>query len=158
MRKRAASLKRAFVAVKLLRSGGVPISLRCTPAAATNREIEAMMLGWKWLAAVSGLLILSTTFPVRGEAAKGPTAAGPVSYYKDIRPIFQAHCQGCHQPAKAKGEYIMTDFAKLLAGGESGKPAVVPRQPNQSALLEMLVPHQGKAKMPKGKSPLSETD
>ncbi len=117
-----------------------------------------MMLGWKWLAAVSGLLILSTTFPVRGEAAKGPTAAGPVSYYKDIRPIFQAHCQGCHQPAKAKGEYIMTDFAKLLAGGESGKPAVVPRQPNQSALLEMLVPHQGKAKMPKGKSPLSETD
>src|SRR4026208_851534 len=42
----------------------------------------------------------------------------PVSYFKKIRPIFQANCQGCHQPAKAKGGYVMTDFAKLLKGGE----------------------------------------
>ena len=26
-----------------------------------------------------------------------PAESG-VSYYKDIRPIFQSHCQGCHQP------------------------------------------------------------
>ena len=32
----------------------------------------------------------------------------PVSYYKQIRPIFQAHCQGCHQPAKSSGAYVMT--------------------------------------------------
>ena len=25
--------------------------------------------------------------------------AEPVSYYQDIRPIFQAHCIGCHQPS-----------------------------------------------------------
>jgi mono/diheme cytochrome c family protein len=37
----------------------------------------------------------------------------PVSYFKKIRPIFQAQCQGCHQPAKAKGGYVMTDFAKF---------------------------------------------
>ena len=42
----------------------------------------------------------------------------PVSYFKKIRPIFQAQCQGCHQPAKAKGGYVMTDFARLLLGGE----------------------------------------
>ena len=42
----------------------------------------------------------------------------PVSYFKKVRPIFQAQCQGCHQPAKAQGGYVMTDFAKLLAGGE----------------------------------------
>ncbi|MEZ6068348.1 MAG: hypothetical protein R3B90_22130 [Planctomycetaceae bacterium] len=29
--------------------------------------------------------------------------AGSVSYYKDVLPIFQAHCQGCHQPARANG-------------------------------------------------------
>src|SRR5260221_8280214 len=37
-----------------------------------------------------------------------------VSYYKDVRPLFQQHCQGCHQPAKAQGGYVMTDFAELL--------------------------------------------
>ena len=53
----------------------------------------------------------------------------PVSYFKKIRPIFQSECEGCHQPAKAKGGYVMTDFAKLLSGGESvkdGEHAVVP--------------------------------
>jgi mono/diheme cytochrome c family protein len=49
----------------------------------------------------------------------------PVSFYKYIRPIFQAQCNGCHQPAKKKGDYIMTDFAALLKGGEEGH-AVVP--------------------------------
>ena len=31
-----------------------------------------------------------------------------VSYYREIRPILQANCQGCHQPAKNKGGYLMT--------------------------------------------------
>ncbi|HEY4408323.1 MAG TPA: alpha-amylase family glycosyl hydrolase, partial [Acidimicrobiia bacterium] len=37
-------------------------------------------------------------------------------YYKQIRPIFQAQCQGCHQPSKAGGGYVMTAFDRLLAG------------------------------------------
>ena len=37
-----------------------------------------------------------------------------VSFYNDIRPIFQASCHCCHQPAKARGEYVMTTFAELL--------------------------------------------
>ena len=37
--------------------------------------------------------------------ADPPKAAGKVSYFKDVRPLFVQHCQGCHQPAKAKGGY-----------------------------------------------------
>ena len=55
----------------------------------------------------------------------------PVSYYKQIRPIFQAKCHGCHQPAKDKGDYIMTTFKRLLAGGESEKKAIVPGDPEK---------------------------
>ena len=40
-----------------------------------------------------------------------------VSYDTQIRPIFQARCHGCHQPAKAKGDYVMTTFKQLIAGG-----------------------------------------
>src|SRR5690242_11108382 len=68
------------------------------------------------------------------EAAK---SAGKVSYYRDVRPILQANCQGCHQPAKAKGGYVMTDFKKLLAGGESEGTAIVPNDPAKSAILKM---------------------
>src|SRR6187549_3094652 len=66
-----------------------------------------------------------------------PDPNKPVSYFKDVRPIFQAQCQGCHQPAKAKGGYVMTDFARMLAGGESaekGELAVVPGNPDKSLL------------------------
>lgn len=41
-----------------------------------------------------------------------------VSYYTQIRPIFQAKCHGCHQPAKPEGDYIMTHFEKMIQGGE----------------------------------------
>ena len=39
-----------------------------------------------------------------------------VSYFREVRPIFQAHCQGCHQPAKASGGYVMTNFDNLARG------------------------------------------
>ena len=83
----------------------------------------------------------------------------PVSYYKDIRPIFQANCQGCHQPAKDKGGYVMTDFKRLLAGGDSKKTAIVPKDAAKSHLLAMLQPGKdGKVEMPKGKEPLHATE
>jgi WD40 repeat protein len=82
----------------------------------------------------------------------------PVSYYKDLRPIFQTHCQGCHQPAKPSGEYEMTKFDRLLKGGDSGEKAVVPNHPDKSYLLETITPTAGKAEMPKGKPPLAATE
>ena len=79
----------------------------------------------------------------------------PVSYYKQIRPIFQSHCQGCHQPAKQSGGYVMTDFARLLAGGESETAAVLAGKPEESFLIDLITPDNGEAAMPKGKAPLS---
>ena len=91
---------------------------------------------------------------------------GPVSYYKHIRPILQANCQGCHQPAKAKGGYVMTDFARLLAGGDNKdkngadkkekKAAIVAKQPASSLLIDQITPVKGEAEMPKGQTPLAE--
>jgi WD40 repeat protein/mono/diheme cytochrome c family protein len=89
------------------------------------------------------------------EPAKPKAADAPVSYYKQIRPIFQAHCQGCHQPAKAGGGFVMTDFAKLLAGGESKQAAVVPKKPDESFLIDQITPHDGKAEMPRDQPPLA---
>src|SRR3954471_21036015 len=82
----------------------------------------------------------------------------PVSYWKQVRPIFQANCQGCHQPAKNKGGYVMTDFKRLLAGGDSEGAAVVAKHPEKSSLLKMVTPQDGEVRMPKGKTPLTETD
>lgn len=80
------------------------------------------------------------------------------SYYSDVRPILQANCQGCHQPAKAGGEYVMTSFATLLKGGESEEAAIVPGKPDASHLIQEITPEDGVAEMPKGKNPLSDIE
>src|SRR5687768_15470392 len=112
---------------------------------ACNSRRRMRILAWVGLVAL-----------VSAPAAAAP--ATPVSFDKQIRPIFQANCYGCHQPAKAKGGYVMTDFAQLLKGGESDETAVVAGQPEKSSLLPLIVPKDGEADMPKGKKPLHATE
>ena len=100
-------------------------------------------------------LALLPRMPLSFAADEPAKAPAKVSYYKDVRPIFQTQCQGCHQPAKAGGGYVMTDFAKLLTGGESGDKAVVAGKLDESNLIDQITPKDGKAVMPKGKNPLS---
>src|SRR5262245_29617746 len=82
-----------------------------------------------------------------------------VSYYKDVRPVFVVHCQGCHQPAKPLGGYVMTSHAELLKKGDSGKFGVVASDVAKSHLFEQITPQDGKpAAMPKNKPPLAARD
>lgn len=97
-----------------------------------------------------------------GEEPAAPPAdadAKPVSFTAEIAPIFRANCYGCHQGAKQDGEYRMTDFASLLAGGESGTEAIVAGKPDESHLIELITPIDGFAEMPRGEaSPLSDAE
>ena len=106
-------------------------------------------------ASLSFLALAVQAAPPKKEEGIDPNK--PVSFYKHIRPILQANCTGCHQPAKAKGDYVMTDFAKLLAGGEEGN-AIVPGKPEESNLLKVSTPNaEGKVEMPPKGDPLHET-
>ena len=106
------------------------------------------------------VVVATTCLTFSASAAEPPlTPPGEVSYYKQIRPILQAHCQGCHQPAKAKGGYVMTEFKGLLAGGDDEGLAVVPGKPAKSALLALIIPDtDGETEMPKGKKPLHSAE
>jgi WD40 repeat protein len=108
----------------------------------------------------SSIVALCACLAVRTSADE-PKPAGPatnVSYYQQIRPIFQAHCQGCHQPAKPSGKYVMTAFDRMLAAGESGESAIVPGKPDESYLVEQITPVNGQAKMPRGKKALTDAE
>ena len=88
-----------------------------------------------------------------------PKSGDVVSFHKQVKPILQARCQGCHQPAKARGEYLMTDFARLLGGGESEEKAVVPGKPDESYLVLQVTPDKdGAASMPPKGKPLSQVE
>ncbi len=103
---------------------------------------------------VSSVCLGSGTGLWAEEGKNGGESESLVSYYSQIRPIFQAQCHGCHQPAKSRGGYVMTDFAPLLKGGESGNKAVIPGNPEQSYLIELVTPVNGEAEMPRKGDPL----
>ena len=102
-------------------------------------------------------LVLTAAIALVGSTAFADEAKSKVSFYKQVRPILQAQCQGCHQPAKASGEYVMTTFKGVTGKGESGDAAIVPGKPDQSYLLQLITPENGKAEMPKGQKPLHQT-
>jgi len=94
--------------------------------------------------------LLVFTLSAAAALAAEPAPDGPVSYYKQVRPVLQGACHGCHQPAKDKGGYVMTDFAALVKGGDDDGAAIVPGKPAESSLLKNITPGpDGKAEMPK---------
>src|SRR5262245_6540526 len=97
--------------------------------------------------------VLALLLPNSARADDPPPAN--VSYYKDVRPIFQQHCNGCHQPAKPMGGVVTTTHPDLFKSGERGKPVVVAGKPAESYLVEQITPHDGKAEMPKNTNPLT---
>jgi WD40 repeat protein len=89
--------------------------------------------------------------------APTPNAPQPVSYWKQVRPLLQSRCAGCHQPAKPKGELVLTDYRSLVAEREEHDPVVVPGHADQGLLLAAVTGHDGKPpEMPKQGAPLGD--
>ena len=110
---------------------------------------------WARPTVVLAALLVSAALAVGSQDKKEEAKAdAKISYERQIRPILQARCFGCHQPAKAKGDYVMTSADRMRKGGDSEKASIVPGQPARSNLVTMITPDaKDEAEMPrKGKA------
>ena len=97
---------------------------------------------------VSASLLLIFAMTVRADDAK------PLTFEKDIRPIFRAHCFDCHGATDELESGLDLRLVRLMTkGGESG-PAIMPGQPDDSMLLERVTDGE----MPPGEDQLSPED
>jgi WD40 repeat protein len=78
------------------------------------------------------------------------------SYHRDVKPILQRHCQGCHQPNIKSSNLDLTTYEGLAAGGKRG-PAFKAGAPAESVLLKSVT-GELQPRMPMGQPPLSEAD
>jgi mono/diheme cytochrome c family protein len=60
--------------------------------------------------------------------------AQPVDFRRDLRPIFEKHCYGCHGPQKQKSSFRLDSKVRALKGGELGV-AIVPGKSADSPLI-----------------------
>ena len=102
------------------------------------------------------VLVLSVTLSAVGhtqdkkQAAEG--GAKPISFYRQVRPILQRHCSGCHFPAKQGGKLMLTSYADFKKGGENGATFVAGK-PDESLLLDYISGDD--PAMPLGADPLA---
>jgi WD40 repeat protein len=82
--------------------------------------------------------------------------AEPVSFSKQIAPIFAEQCLECHRAEKAKGAYRLDTFERLLKAGDSEEKPITPGKPESSSLYALLTTDDDADRMPKKADPLPE--
>ncbi len=99
------------------------------------------------------LLFVHDSFAADANPKGGNTAkpAQPVSFYRQVRPILQRNCTGCHQPAKDGGKLVLTSYDGLKKGGENGA-GFEPGKPDESNLVTYI--SGDKPEMPRNADPL----
>jgi hypothetical protein len=75
-------------------------------------------------------------------------ASEEVRFNTDIRPIFAEHCVACHGGVKQASELSFVYHDNVLAGGESGAPAVVPGDVEASYLIDRVTDPDPESRMP----------
>jgi ankyrin repeat protein len=61
-----------------------------------------------------------------------------VHFTPEIAPMLERSCLSCHSGQKPKGGFDLSTRDHALKGGQSGEPALVPSQPERSALLRFV--------------------
>jgi mono/diheme cytochrome c family protein len=62
-----------------------------------------------------------------------------VDFQRQIRPIFEAACNKCHQGRNAKGGLRFDTADGAFRGGDSGEPAIRKGEPDKSLLMARIV-------------------
>lgn len=85
---------------------------------------------------------------------QGKAPEGTVSFAKDLAPIVQEKCVGCHGADNPRNRLRLDTFAGWQQGGASG-PLLVIGQPEQSLLFQRLMAPNPQFRMPRGQPGLS---
>ncbi len=95
-------------------------------------------------------------------AASVAAAETKLNFNRDIRPILSNHCFHCHGADEgARESGLRLDLRETaMKGGESGSAAIVPGQPERSALLDRLLAQDEDERMPPAteKNPVQPED
>lgn len=81
-----------------------------------------------------------------------------VDYNSQIKPLINKKCISCHGGVKAKGGFSLLFREEALAPTKSGKPAIIPGDPDGSELIRRLELADPEDRMPYKHEPLSSEE
>ncbi|MEQ8787194.1 MAG: PSD1 and planctomycete cytochrome C domain-containing protein [Pirellulaceae bacterium] len=106
----------------------------------------------RWFRSVALIaVILFSAAACRQSAA----AEESIDFEREVAPILQRRCLACHNDRDRRGGLSLQSAKAARAGGESGE-VIAPGEPASSYLLDLVIPHDETAEMPKGEPPLTQ--
>jgi hypothetical protein len=81
-----------------------------------------------------------------------------IEYITDVKPIINKNCITCHGGVRRKSGFSLLFRADALAKNESGKPAIIPGDPEHSEMIRRLTLKDPEERMPYKHPPLSAED
>lgn len=95
----------------------------------------------------------------RAMSANATVPKDGIDFYREVQPILEAKCYGCHRGGRAKSGLTLDSLEGALKGGESDGPALVPGKPTESALFRRITEHPDDIMPPQGKGePLTRAE
>ncbi len=81
-----------------------------------------------------------------------------VDYNTEVKPIFNKSCITCHGGVKRQGGFSLLFRTDALAKNKSGKPAIIPGNPDSSELIKRLTLKDPEERMPYKHPSLSQKE
>lgn len=106
-----------------------------------------------WSLAVMGAFAVPCVAVARDDRPGDNTR--PVDFPAQVGPLFRRACFKCHGPEKQRGGLRLGSRSSVLKGGDSGESAIVPGEPDASALLERVASDDSNVRMPPKAEPLA---
>jgi hypothetical protein len=102
------------------------------------------------------IVLLSSCLLLAG-VASWPVGQPPIrgDFAQEVLPLLKSRCFECHDAQKQKAGLRLDVRSKAMAGGESGKPGIVPGQPDKSELLRRIKSDDDNEVMPPKKPRLT---
>ena len=81
-----------------------------------------------------------------------------IDFNTQVKPIFNNKCISCHGGVKRKAGFSLLFRSEAMANTESGKPAIIPGEPDKSELIRRITLNDPEERMPYKHEPLSKKE
>jgi hypothetical protein len=82
----------------------------------------------------------------------------PIDFSADVKPILNKKCISCHGGVKAQGGFSVLFQEEALAVTESGRPAIIPGDPEGSEMIKRILSDDPEERMPYKHEKLSKEE
>src|SRR5215475_12588284 len=81
-----------------------------------------------------------------------------VDFNTQVKPIFNKKCISCHGGVRRKAGFSLLFRSEAVAVNESGKPAIIPGDPDRSELIKRITTSDPDERMPYKHEALSKAE